>query len=240
MRLIARIHMAFLSLFRRGHASAHLDSELRYHLERQIAENIANGMPPNEARHSALRTFGNPALLRDQARATWNGALVESVLRDARLGARTLMRTPGFTMIAIFVMALGIGANVALFTVVRSVLLKPLAFKDSGQLVTLYEADSHRKGAHKNLPVDAGSFAVWQSATRNIADMTMVSPWMDYNISAEGGKLPEKARAAWCSWNFFSVLGVSPALGRTFTPQDDSPDAEATAILSECSLDAAL
>lgn len=60
----------------------------------------------------------------------------------------------------------------------------------------------------------------------------MVSPWMDYNISAEGGKLPEKARAAWCSWNFFSVLGVSPALGRTFTPQDDSPDAEATAILS--------
>ncbi len=232
MRLIARIHMAFLSLFRRGHASAHLDSELRYHLERQIAENIANGMPPNEARHSAFRTFGNPALLRDQARATWNGALVESVLRDARLGARTLMRTPGFTMIAIFVMALGIGANVALFTVVRSVLLKPLAFKDSGQLVTLYEADSHRKGAHKNLPVDAGSFAVWQSATRNIADMTMVSPWMDYNISAEGGKLPEKARAAWCSWNFFSVLGVSPALGRTFTPQDDSPDAEATAILS--------
>ena len=72
MRLIARIHMALLSLFSRGHASAHLDDEIAYHLERQIAENIAGGMPPDEARYSALRTFGNPALLREQSRATWS------------------------------------------------------------------------------------------------------------------------------------------------------------------------
>jgi predicted permease len=232
MRLFAQIQMAFSSLFRRGHASARLDDELQFHLERQIAENIAAGMSPDEARYSALRTFGNPALLREQSRATWSWTLVESVMRDVRLAARALVRTPGFAMIAILVMALGIGANIALFTVVRSVLLKPLAFNDPDHLVTLYEADSHRKGAHRNLPVDAASFAEWQSATRNIADMTMVSPWQDYNISAEGGKLPEKVKAAWCSWNLFSILGVTPALGRGFTPQDDSPNAEATAILS--------
>jgi putative ABC transport system permease protein len=232
MRWFEQLRVRILMLFNRGRAAAHLNDELAFHLDRQIAENIAAGMTPEEARYSALRAFGNPALLRDQARATWSWFRIESVLRDARLATRTLVRTPGFTMIAILVMALGIGANIALFTVVRSVLLKPLAFQDPGQLVTLYEADSHRKGAHKNLPVDAGSFAVWQSATRNIADMTMVSPWQDYNISADGGKLPEKVRAAWCASNFFSVLGVTPALGRSFTSQDDSPDAEATAILS--------
>ena len=232
MRWFDRIRMAILLLFERGRASTRLDEEIRDHVDRQIAENLALGMSPNEARCAALRTFGNPALLRDQTRATWNWSAFESVVRDTRVAARTLVRAPGFAIAAILVIALGIGANIALFTVVRSILLKPLAFKDPDQLVTLFEADSHFKGAHKYLPVDAGSFTVWQSATHNVADMAMVSPWQDYNVSAEGGKLPEKAKAAWCSWNFFSVLGVAPALGRNFTEQDDSPSASATAILS--------
>src|SRR4051812_2372008 len=129
---------------RRG-AGARLNDELLFHLERQIAENTAAGMSPEAARQAALRMFGNPASLRDQARATWNWAWLESLLRDARYSVRTLVRTPGFATIAILVMALGIGANVAIFTVVRSVLLKPLPYRDPDRLVMLYETETNHK-----------------------------------------------------------------------------------------------
>lgn len=221
-------------LFGRRRVAAQLDDELRFHLERQIAENLAAGMSPEEARHAALRLFGNPALLRDQARAAWSWSWLESLLHDIRYSLRTLRRTPGFTLIAIAVIALGIGANVALFTVVRSVLLKPLPYRDPDRLVSIYEADYG--GNHPEwspyLPVDAGSMKDWQRAAQSSAQMAFVSPWQEYNLSAEGGKLPEKINAAWSSWNFFELLGVQPALGRTFSADDDRPGAPATVLLT--------
>jgi hypothetical protein len=198
----------------RRRAAAQLDDEMRFHLERQIAENKAAGMSPEDARLAALRTFGNPALLRDQARASWNWNWLESLLRDVRYSVRTLVRTPGFAAIAILVMALGIGANVAIFTVVRSVLLKPLPYRDPDRLAMLYEAESNHSNPHPYLPVAAGSFTEWQRATRGVADMALVSPFQDYNVSGQGGRLPEKVEAAWCSGNFFSVLGVNSMVGR--------------------------
>jgi len=232
MRWFHQLVMRLRMLFGRHSASLRLDDELQYHLERQIAENRSAGMSPGDARTAALRAFGNPALVRDHARATWSWDRLETFFLDLRYSLRTLRRTPGFTLIAVFVIALGIGANVALFTVVRSVLLKPLAFHDPDRLFTLYEADSHRKGGHKYLPVDFGSFHEWQSSTPSSAEMAAISPWQDYNVSADGGQLPEKVRAAWCSWNFFSVLGVTPAMGRSFTVEDDRPDAPAAVILT--------
>jgi predicted permease len=232
MRLVEQIRMAFLSLFRPGRSSARLDDELRYHLERQISENISAGMSPEAARSVALRQFGNPALLRDQARSTWTGASLDLLLRDLRYVTRALVHSPGFTMIAVLIIALGIGANVALFTLVHRVLLNPLPYPDPGQLVSIYEHEASGKNSHGYLPVDAASFFDWQRATQGAADMAMISPFQAYNVSAEGGKLPEKISAAACSWNFFSVLGVSPALGRSFGPSDDSLGAQATVILS--------
>ena len=232
MRLLSRIRMAFLSLFRRGRASASLNEELQFHLERQIAENLAAGMPPDQARTGALRNFGNPALLRDQTRATWTWNWLESFLRDLKYGARTLLRSPGFTSIAVLVIALGIGANVALFTLVHRVLLDPLPYLNPGQLVSIYEHDATSSNTHGYLPVAAGSFFEWQRASQGAAEMAMISPFQAYNVSSEGGKLPEKIEAGMCSWNFFSVLGVNAALGRTFGPSDDSPQSEATVILS--------
>src|SRR5271165_6450420 len=139
MRWFDRVRMRIAMLFRRGRAADRLDDELRFHLEQQIAENIAAGMSDEEARHAALRAFGNPAALRDQARETWSWSAAESVLRDARIGVRTLLRTPGFALIAISVMALCIGAATSLFTVMRSVLLRPLPFNDPSKLVMVYE-----------------------------------------------------------------------------------------------------
>jgi len=231
MRLAEQIRMAFLSLFRRGQASTRLDDELRFHIDRQIEENISAGMSPEDARAAALRQFGNPALLRDQTRSTWTGAWLDSLVRDFRYVSRTLIHAPGFTLIAVFIIALGIGANVALFTLVHRVLLNPLPYPASDQLVSIYEHESGGS-THAYMPVAAGSFSEWQRASRGVADMAMVSPFQGYSVSAEGGKLPEKIEAAMCSWNFFSVLGVDPALGRSFGPADDSPNAEASVILS--------
>src|SRR5258708_72695 len=180
MRWFEQLRMRIQMLFRRGEASARLDDELRFHLERQIAENVASGMNADEARYAALRTFGNPALLREQARSAWSWGWLESLFRDLRYGIRTQLRTPGFAATAILVMALGIGANVALFTVVRGVLLKPLPYRDPTQLFLIYEQAKEGKGASPYLPVDAGSFAVWQESAQRIAQMAMVSPWQGY------------------------------------------------------------
>lgn len=234
MRWFDLLAMKFRMLTRRRGAGAQLDDELRFHLERQIAENVAAGMAPEEARSAALRTFGNPALVRDQARSTWNWSRMESLMQDVRYGMRTLLRTPGFTMVAVLVIGLGIGANVALFTVVRNVLLKPLPYRDPGGLVSLYEADFG--GNHPSwspyLPVDAGSMQDWREAALGMAKLAFTSTWQEYNLSAEGGKIPEKINAAWCSSNFFSLLGVEPLLGRTFSADDDRAGAAATVVLS--------
>ncbi len=226
--LIIKIAM----LFRRRTAAAQLNDELQFHIDRQVAENLAAGMSAQEARRAALRAFGNPALLRDQARATWNWVSLESLLRDLRYGIRTLARTPGFAVIAILVIALGIGANVALFTVVRSVLLKPLPFAHPEQLATLYEDDTQSKHRNPYLPVDAGSYWEWQAAVKDSAELALISPFQEYNVSADGGNLPEQLDAGWCSWNFFQVLGVEPRIGRNFSADDDRPGAPATVMLS--------
>jgi putative ABC transport system permease protein len=220
------------TLFGRRRAAARLDDELRFHVERQIAENLAAGMSPDEARYAAMRAFGNPALVRDQARANWNWAWLESLARDFSYGIRTLVRTPGFAIIAVVVMSLGIGANIALFTIVRGVLLKPLPYVHPEQLVTLYENDSNSKRSDPYMPVDAGSFWQWQDAVKGSAELALISPFQEYNVSAEGGNLPEHLDAGWCSWNFFRVLGVEPRLGRNFTAADDRPEAPATVILA--------
>jgi predicted permease len=232
MRWLNQLIMKLQTLFARGAAGRQLDDEIRYHLERQIAENLAAGMSRNEARCSALQAFGNPTLLREQTRANWSWSGLESLALDLRFGIRALFRAPGFSLMAIAIMALGIGANVALFTIVRNVLLRPLPFNHPDQLVTLYEAEPQHKSPDPHLPVDFGSFAEWQQATQGVAQMAAVSPWQDVNVSADGGNLPEKVSAAWCSWQFFAVLGVTPTLGRRFTEQDDRPAAPSTVLIS--------
>src|SRR5579863_4500446 len=106
MRWLTQLAIRTKMLFGRGVHSARLDDELRFHLERQVAENIAAGMSAEEARYAALRAFGNPALTREQTRTTWSWSWIESVSSDLRYGVRMLWHSPGFTLIAVLVMAL--------------------------------------------------------------------------------------------------------------------------------------
>ena len=227
MRWLDRLAMKVQTLFQRAGSSASLDEELRFHIDRQIAENIAAGMNADEARFAAMRSFGNPALLREQTRATWSWNQLESLWRDVRLGFRALRRTPGFTAIAIIVMALGIGSNVALFTVVRSVLLKPLPFADPDHLLMLYE---HPNGDAHNV-VAGGIYSEWKKYNQSLSSMAVEQP-SDYELSGMSGQLPERLKGAITSWDMLTTLGVHPALGRDFSAADDSPSANGTVILS--------
>ncbi len=229
MRWLEKIRIQLEMLFHRRREAQRLDAELNFHLEQQIAENIARGMSPEEARYAARRAFGNPTLLREQARETWNWNTMETVLQNMRISIRTLARTPGFAFISILVIAIGIGANVALFTVVRSVLLKPLPFKEPERLIRLYEHSADDKFPYN---MNAGGiFAEWKKQSHSFSDLAILSSWEDYNLSGAGGQLPEKVRGAGCSWDLFPTLGVEPAFGRSFTAADDQLSANATVIL---------
>ncbi|HET7873057.1 MAG TPA: ABC transporter permease, partial [Terriglobales bacterium] len=230
MRWWEQLRMSLLMLFRRNRETARLTEELEFHLEQQIAEYEAQGMNPEDAQTAALRLFGNPEVLREEARTWWSWNWLEGLWRDIRYAMRTLLRSPSFAATAIVVMALGVGASTSLFTVVRSVLLKPLPFRDPGKLVMVYEHYRHETKYPYN-PVAAADFYDWREQTHGFQDMAAWR-WWGCTISGDSGQLPESLQAAAGSWNLFSVLGVEPALGRTFTADEDRLGANDVVILT--------
>jgi putative ABC transport system permease protein len=210
---------------------ADLDRELRSDLELEEDEQRESGISEEEARHAALRAFGNLTLIREQTRAIWSWNWLESLARDLRFSLRTLRRTPGFAVIAIVVMALGIGANVALFTVVRGVLLKPLPFQDPDRLAMLYEAGLLGDDTTSSNVVSGGMYAEWKNQNRSYSSLALAKG-IRVGLSGSGGQLPEKLNSALFSWDMLRTLGVQPALGRDFTLADDSPGASGTVLLS--------
>jgi predicted permease len=210
---------------------ADLERELHSDLELEEEERREDGASPDEAHYAALRAFGNPALIREQTHATWSWSWLESLARDLRISLRTLRRTPGFTIIAIVVMALGIGANVALFTVVRGVLLKPLPFEDPDRLVMLYECCLDENDTAGHNVVSPGMYAEWKKHNQSFSNLALVKD-SRVGMSGSGGQLPEKLASGEFSWDLLRTLGVQPALGRDFTQSDDRPSANGTVLLS--------
>jgi predicted permease len=210
---------------------ADLERELRSDLELEEEEQRESGISKEEARYAALRAFGNPTLISEQTRAVWSWSWLESLARDLRFSLRTLRRSPGFTVIAVLVMALGIGANVALFTVVRAVLLKPLPFHDPDRLVMLYEADLYKDDTAGFNVVAGGMFAEWKNQNRSYSSLALAKG-IRVGLSGSGGQLPEKLDSALFSWGMLRTLGVQPALGRDFTEADDNLGANGTVLLS--------
>lgn len=211
----------------RRRRDAELQDEIRSYLEEETAENITRGMSSEEAKRQAHIKLGNPQEVREALWRQNTFTAIEDIWRDLRYAARTIRRSPGYTIIAVLVMALGIGANVALFTVVRSVLLNPLPFPFAYRLIALYGKTDAGKGGS----VAAADFYDWQSESRSFEQMA-IWRWTGYNITSNRGELPEFLQAVTCSWNLFSTLGVQPALGRSFTNADDTDEASPVVILS--------
>src|SRR5215469_1716179 len=193
--------MRALMLFRR-HATARLDQEFQFHLEQQVAENLAAGMGPAEARAAALRLFGNPTLLREEAQSSWSWSSLGKVWRDLGYGARTLRRSPGFATLAVTVMALGIGATTSLFTMVRSVLLNPLPFAEPEKLVMVYEhfRDMANLGGSPYNQVAVGDYLDWREKTNGFQDMAAWR-WWGCTIAGNHAEMPESVTAVAGSWN---------------------------------------
>jgi predicted permease len=232
MRWLERFRMAMQMLFRRQSETARLNDELQFHLDQQVKEYVAHGLNPEEARTAALRTFGNPALIRDQSRSSWSWNWLEKITRNLRYGVRTLTRSPGFALTAILVMGLGIGATTSLFTIVRAVLLKPLPFRDPDKLVMVYEHFRQKPGSSDEFNVvSPADFRDWRQKTHGFEDM---AAWHNdsFDLTGEHADLPEVVQAAAGSWNLYSLLGVPLALGRGFTPEEDKPEANHVAVLT--------
>src|SRR6266536_1354548 len=214
-----------------GHGSDQdFADELESILQMHTDDNLRAGMTPEEARRQALIRLGGVEQVRQAVRDRRGLPPLEGLGRDLRYAARILLRTPGFTVVAILVMAIGIGASVSLFTVIHSVLLSPLPFPHQDRLVAIYSQDDLSKPDSGNI-VAPGDFYDWQNVSHGYEQMA-IWRWTGFNMSASDGQLPEFLNAGTCSWNLFSALEISPALGRSFTPADDNAGAARTVMLS--------
>ena len=221
--------MSWLRFFRRRRADAELQEEINVYLVQETAENIERGLEPAEARRRAKIKFGNPVVVRESLWRQNAIPFVDTLLRDLRYAARTLLRSPGYSLIAITVIALCIGATTSLFTVVRSVLLKPLPFRDPARLVMVYEhfrdPAMNAQGFNYN-SVAPADYRDWRAQTHGFEDMAAWR-WWQFNLTGEHGELPELVSARGGSWNLFPLLGVNAAIGRTFTENEDRTDGTA-------------
>ena len=221
--------MRLSRFFRRRDEDAELAQELDAHLRHEIDDYVAQGLSPQEATRRAHLKLGSTTRVREDV-WKWNSIRpLEGFLRDLSYAARTLSRTPAFAIMAILVMALGIGANTALFTVVHSVLLKPLPFADPDHLVMLYERAVD--GKYPWNVIAPGVYAEWQKHAQSFERMAIFGEG-SYNLSGDSGQLPERIESTRASAEFFPTLGVEPAYGRGFDLSDDRPQADAAVVIS--------
>ncbi len=218
------------SLFRQAQVEQELDEELRYHLERQIEEYIAKGMAPEEARYAALRVLGGIEQRKEECRDMRRMNYIDDLLRDLRYAGRNLRRNPGFATLTIFIMALGIGANTAVFSVVNAVLLRPLSYRDPDRIVTLSNASKTREAPTAlSRQVSIPNFEDWQAQSSSFEAMAY------YGSSERAvilGSTPEYARVTGVSPDFFRVFTVEPLAGRSFTPGETKRGSSGAAMIS--------
>jgi putative ABC transport system permease protein len=226
MRRLNQISARLQALLRREAVVGDIDEELRAHLEMVVEENVARGMTPEEARRAALRSFGNFDKIRERAYEVRGGGVIEAFLQDIRYGARLLAKHRAFTVVAVLTLALGIGANTAIFSVVNELLLRPLPYPGADRLVMLWEITS--QGTHQN-PTSRNNFRAWRERSTLFEAM---AAFTDQRLSLTGGGEPEEVPAQFATPELFRVLGVEPVLGRGMTQADAVEGSPDVAVLS--------
>ncbi len=205
---------------------ADLSEEIEAHRAMKQADLERSGVAPGEAARHSRRALGNVTLAREEARDVWTRPRLESVWRDLRVGARTFRGFPGFTVVAVLTLALGIGANTAIFSAVRAVLLRPLPYAQPDELAMLW-SDDPKRSLHE-APTSALLVDDWRSQSRTFSDMAIMST---NSAILAGGDAPERTVTAFVSANLFSLLRVPAAVGRTFSKEEER-HAERVAVVS--------
>jgi putative ABC transport system permease protein len=229
MRTVHRLAVALRSWFRPGEQDAEFGDELRFHLERQIQANLDAGMSAAEARRAAHLSLGHAEGLREESRSARSGAMVRQMLRDIAYGARLLRKAPAFAVTGIVIVALGISAVTAIFSVVYGVILRPLPFREPERLVGLWTQAPRL--ALVDVQVNAADHREWQAANHVFEDIALVRSIANFNLVGHGE--PERLFGARVSSSLFPVLGVTPGIGRTFTEDEDEIGHDNVVLLSD-------
>lgn len=202
-------------ILRRRELERDMDEELRAHIALETRRRIDFGEAPDEARTSALRSLGSIDMVKEASRDAWTWQEVDRWIQDLRFACRQFRRNPGFTIAAILILGIGIGATSAIFTVVNSIILKPLAYHESSRLVSIQE-----KGIPGPLPVNAMHFNAWRDSTHAFDAMALIG---GTTMNLTGSGEPERLPSARVSPALFPMLGVQPALGRLLRTEEDVP-----------------
>jgi predicted permease len=217
------------ALLRRSEMERELDEELRQHLEQQTEQNIRLGMSPEEARHTARKAFGGVEQAKERSRDARGVRWLGDLWQDLRYGARTLWKSPGFTLIAMTTLALGIGANTAIFSVINGVLLRPLAFHDPDRLFMLWtDNPAYQLGFHE-FPAANADLPEWRATATSFEQIAIFHS----NTAglSEGGE-PERVGGIDMSANLLPLLGVQPLLGRNISAEEEQPGRNRVMIIS--------
>jgi putative ABC transport system permease protein len=230
-------------LFRRDEFAADLNEEMRLHIELRARKLQHRGLAEQEARYVAQRQFGNRTVVQDVSAELWGFAAWERLFQDLRLGARTLHKTPGFTAIAVLTLALGLGINTAVFSVVNAVMIRSLPYPQPDRLISLWEESGRQSlrqfnssgspvgaaGGPKRTTVSVANLSDYRRSSQSFAGLAAYSV-TPMNLTGIG--TPERIRGESVSADFFGVLGVEAAQGRTLLPDDDRTDANPVAIIT--------
>jgi predicted permease len=209
--------MGFIASFLRRR-ERELDRELRFHVEEETAANVARGMNPQEARRQAMLSFGGLEQIKEDCRDQRSMVWLEQTTQDFRYACRQIVKAPGFAAIAIVTLALGIGATTAIFSVVNSVLFKPLAYKDSERLVNVRETQMPRTPI---LPVNPANFRDLSQASRDVFESLYAERPGPMNLTGNGD--PIRVSTDFATFGIFHTLGVEPLIGRVLQPEDEKP-----------------
>jgi predicted permease len=226
-RFLDILALRLRTLLGRAHVERELDRELSFHLDQQVQENIAHGMSPDDAYAAAKRSFGGVAQTQEECRDMRRTNHIETIWNDLRYAVRTLARTPGFTIIIVLTLALSIGANSAIFSVIQGVLLRPLPFRQPERLVRIYfQSDSQPK-----FPLNPNDFRDFRERNRTFESIAAMTRH-DVQLSGNGAD-PVMLRGFVVTAGYFGMLGLTPARGRDFTTDDELAERGRLAILSD-------
>ena len=229
LRWVYTVPLRLRSIFRRSRVERELDEELRVHLEARIQHEIAAGSTPEEAHYAALRAMDGMEQRKEECRDMRHMNLIEDLVRNVRYAVRTLVRSPGFAVAAVLVLALGMGANTAVFSVVNSLLLRPLPYSEPQRLVWIQDglnqaSRSSRWGAC------VADFLLWESRSRSFDPL---AAWAVSVFNVTGDGEADRVTGFSVTARFFDVLRVRPLHGRTFVPDEDQPGRAPAALISE-------
>jgi predicted permease len=219
-------------IFRRRRLDDELAEELRGHVEEKTEQLMRlENLSPTEARQAALRAFGNRALIETRSREVWQWPRLESVLADLKLALRRLIKSPGFATTVLLTLAIGMGANTAVFSVVDSVLLKPLPYPDADQLVSLWLNAPGAAGLasfQKGLPLSASMYFTFSENNRSFQSLGI---WTANKANVTGTERPEEVNVVWVTDGVLEALGVAQLTGRPLTAGDQVPNGPKNIVL---------